>query len=259
MSTTTIGVTPPSAPQAGDLWWDSNSAQTFIWYVDGTSAQWVISVNHPGGIPAGVAGAPGYSGDERGLESIYDAVQIQLPGLTTDVAAMAIWSSVETFYIKSTYRRELVSWVLNPGDNVLQFDPFDINWRVNRILDFRGLANFVIMPPGKVTDTSPSPPDSTRQGLALLVLKPGSLATELPYDVMSTYWETLVSGALHRLCLQPGKPYSDLNAAQIHGRLYRSGIASARADVQAGYVRDGSSWSYPYFATGGRANGRQGL
>ena len=64
---------------------------------------------------------------------------------------------------------------------------------------------------------------------------------------------------LYRLHLQPGKPYSDMAAAQIQGRMYRSGIASARADAQAGHLRDAQAWSYPYFSTGGRADGRQGL
>ena len=62
----------------------------------------------------------------------------------------------------------------------------------------------------------------------------------------------------HRLYMQPGKPYSDLGAARLHAMIYRVGIAAARADIQAGHVREGSSWFYPYFARGS-ANGQQRL
>lgn len=37
--------TPPSGPSPGDLWFDSVSGNTFIWYDDGTSQQWVAMSN----------------------------------------------------------------------------------------------------------------------------------------------------------------------------------------------------------------------
>lgn len=37
----TIGSTPPTNPAPGWLWWDTVSGQLFVWYDDGTSAQWV--------------------------------------------------------------------------------------------------------------------------------------------------------------------------------------------------------------------------
>ena len=42
-----VGDTPPPAPVQGDLWWDSTSAQLYIYYNDGSSAQWVIAVALP--------------------------------------------------------------------------------------------------------------------------------------------------------------------------------------------------------------------
>ena len=33
--------TVPSSPNAGDLWWDSDSGELKIYYNDGDSAQWV--------------------------------------------------------------------------------------------------------------------------------------------------------------------------------------------------------------------------
>lgn len=193
------------------------------------------------------------------VSRLFDNIQAQVPGVTTDVTSLVIWNTIEDFYIRSTYRREHVYWRLDPGESQIQFDPYDQNWRVCRFLDFKGLFKVKFIPPGTVLDLTWPTPDAQRDGEALLALKPKDINVELPYDLWTTYWETLQYGALSRLFMQPGKPYSDLNAAQVMGRQYRSGIASARAEAQAIHLRDGPTWHYPYFATGGRADGRSGL
>lgn len=38
---THVGTTPPASPVPGQLWFESDSGDTFIWYDDGNSAQWV--------------------------------------------------------------------------------------------------------------------------------------------------------------------------------------------------------------------------
>jgi hypothetical protein len=42
---------PPANPQVGNLWWDVNGGQLYIWYNDGTSAQWVVA-NTTAGSPS---------------------------------------------------------------------------------------------------------------------------------------------------------------------------------------------------------------
>jgi len=44
----TVSDTPPASPQSGDLWFDALSTQMFLWYVDPTSAQWVVAINETG-------------------------------------------------------------------------------------------------------------------------------------------------------------------------------------------------------------------
>jgi hypothetical protein len=53
-----INNAPPTNPLDGALWWDTNSGNMFIYYDDGTSAQWVVAVN------LGTGGAPGAEGPE---------------------------------------------------------------------------------------------------------------------------------------------------------------------------------------------------
>jgi hypothetical protein len=207
------------------------------------------------------------SGDEflqlgDDITRLFDNVQATVPGVTTDMVSMVVWNTIEDFYQRSTIRREHVYWCLEPGKTVLDFDPYDKprhTWRVCRFLGFTGLSNFKITPPGRVVDLSCPPPDSQRQGEAYLALKPDNLQTLLPYDVLTNYFEVLYSGACYRLYLQSGKPYTNPQAGGMFARIYRAGVASARAEAQAHHLRDGNSWHFPYFATGGRANGRAGL
>ena len=41
----TVGATPPASPNPGALWWDSVGGQLYVWYDDGSTKQWVISVS----------------------------------------------------------------------------------------------------------------------------------------------------------------------------------------------------------------------
>ena len=52
----TVSDTAPSSPSSGDLWFNSTSLKTFVYYADGSSSQWLPS--NPVGLrgPAGLAG-----------------------------------------------------------------------------------------------------------------------------------------------------------------------------------------------------------
>ena len=51
--TASVGDNAPGNPDNGDLWWDSSTGQMYIYYVDGSSNQWV-SISNPGEIGPGV-------------------------------------------------------------------------------------------------------------------------------------------------------------------------------------------------------------
>ena len=53
----TVGSTdePPATPVPGQLWFESDTGRTFIWYDDGTSAQWVLQ-SDPGVLAQGGSG-----------------------------------------------------------------------------------------------------------------------------------------------------------------------------------------------------------
>jgi hypothetical protein len=59
--TTDTSDTAPASPADGDLWWDSNTGQLMVYYVDINGGQWVeASTGSPG--PDGATGPTGYTG-----------------------------------------------------------------------------------------------------------------------------------------------------------------------------------------------------
>jgi hypothetical protein len=59
-----IGDDPPASPIVGQTWWESDTGNSYIYYNDGNSSQWVpshVGVQGPIG-PQGPAGAPGPAG-----------------------------------------------------------------------------------------------------------------------------------------------------------------------------------------------------
>ena len=55
-----ISATAPASPSAGDLWWDSDNGNLYIYYDDGTSQQWVAA-NGPQ-VFVGTSAPAGYQG-----------------------------------------------------------------------------------------------------------------------------------------------------------------------------------------------------
>jgi hypothetical protein len=284
-STISVGDSPPLGPNVGDGWWDSVSGQLFLWFGPDASGsyQWVPAVNQPGapgpGIgPQGPMGPPGRPGRDTGdpvlpnvpipecdrgvclnnLEAVYDQVQMQMPGVTFDVVRQQVWNAIGDFYMRSTYRREHVYWQMNPGVNTLSFDPWDSHWRVYRFLEFRGIPRVKFEPPGRIRDLAWPLPDTTRNGEVLIALRPSCHDAPLGDDFWFMWFDTIVAGAMSRLFLQPGKPYSDAGMGRVQAGLFSSGVAQARALVQAMFVTEGTPWRFPYFAYGRSKNGGWG-
>ena len=66
---TTVSDPPPAPNAVGDLWWDSGTTgQLYVWYDDGSSAQWVIA-NTPVVGPPGTGGGGGGGIDDAPVDN----------------------------------------------------------------------------------------------------------------------------------------------------------------------------------------------
>jgi hypothetical protein len=98
---TAISDTAPSSPSAGNLWWNSNTAQLYIYYNDGDSAQWVTAARGP----AGPQGPAGPMGPAAILSDQTVSATTHYPTLTTVIngtATSLVVSSTKMSFVPST-------------------------------------------------------------------------------------------------------------------------------------------------------------
>jgi len=67
----------------------------------------------------------------------------------------------------------------------------------------------------------------------------------IPDDIVDGHFDTILSGLLERMMLQPSKPYSNPQLASYHGHRFRQGMSAARAELAHGGVFGGQAWRFP--------------
>lgn len=195
----------------------------------------------------------GYLGDDPNLTRLLDNVQSVVPGAILSQVNLAAWNAIEEFYLRSTVRRELLQWQMQPGVQQIDFNPYDAEWLVSWVLAVTGLASYRIEAPGTLIDRNF--PYERRYGSVLLALKPVSFKSLPASELWVQWFETILAGTLFKLFEQPAKPWSSLPLAQIHGKRFRLGIMRARGIAQQNFTSNGSSWVFP--RSQGFANGRR--
>ena len=84
----------------------------------------------------------------------------------------------------------------------------------------------------------PIPKDTARLALTMRVaLKPTRTSTSIDDFIFEEYAEIIANCAIARLCLSPGKPYTNMNLAGARNALFISGLNVARDRSVRGYVR----------------------
>jgi len=185
------------------------------------------------------------------FDRLYSNIYAELPDVPHTQVQLALWNTLEEFFIQSTTRREHVFWQMAPGISWVDFNPFDGDWDVAWILNYTGLYYGKIEPPSLLRDLTPPPVDARRTGQAWLALKPKDFLSDVGSLVWSQWFNYIKAGTLTGLYGQPGKPYSSPQLATFYGRRFRSGIVHARSFAAMQYT-DGSAWRFPYFASGRR-------
>jgi hypothetical protein len=184
------------------------------------------------------------------IERLYDHVQAILPGVTLSLLQMMAWGAIEEFAIRSTYFREQVSWSMAIGVSTVNFNPHSADMQVCWVLGQDGLWQWQVNPPGELVDLRT--PTTARTGTALLALKPTSFDANLPNEMWTNWFETILDGTLFRLFGMPGKPWASPQLAQYHGARFRQGINRARDVATRNWSNQQAPWTFPYFAAGRR-------
>jgi hypothetical protein len=102
----------------------------------------------------------------------------------------------------------------------------------------RGDPRFYIQKDARSFTVYPVPSETTRLSLTMRVaLKPTRSAQTIDDLIFEEYAEIIGHGAITRLALSPGKPYTNPQLATARFGLYAAGLNVARDRAQKGYVR----------------------
>jgi hypothetical protein len=192
-------------------------------------------------------------GSDPDIERIYDNVQATMPAITLPLIKIALWNTIEEFAIRSTYFRDpKVYWTMGIGVSSVSFNPYSADMLVCWVTEQNGLPQWRVDAPSTLIDLMD--PTAVRTGWATLVLKPVSLDSNIPSELWSTWFETVLDGTLFRLYGLPAKPWSSPQLAQYHGTRFRMGMNRARDISNRANSNQQGSWSFPYFGKGRRKN-----
>lgn len=197
-----------------------------------------------------------------------DYVLPQVPGCTQEMALLEIKNTIIDFCEKSlileqdadplTVINGISDYDLEPPRNYLVVKIMKA-WYKGQLLDpyspdqvetpsvynqnsgylvNRGDPRFFIQKDARSFSLYPIPKETARLALTMRVaVKPTRASTEIEDVIFEDYAEIIGHGAVSRLALSPGKPYSNRQLAADKQSLYIAGLNVARDRAQKGYVR----------------------
>jgi hypothetical protein len=207
-----------------------------------------------------------------------DYVMPYVPGATVELATLEIKKTCIEFCEKTLIIQrdhDPVTVIAGIGD--YDFDPPISNHLVTKIMKMWFKANeMTAVNPDEVTDPTiyntgfagavptntqpanyfqkdertftiyPRPKDTSSSALTMRVaLKPSRSAILVEDVLLEDYAEEIGAGAIARLMMSPGKPYSSPNSGAIYQAKYVQGINAARQRAVRGYVRSDSRIQIP--------------
>lgn len=102
----------------------------------------------------------------------------------------------------------------------------------------QGDPRFYIQKDARSFSVYPIPDKTSANAITMRVaLKPTRSATSIDDIIYEEYAEIVGRGAVSRLALSPGKPYSNPQLASVSNAFYVAGLNVARDRAQKGYVR----------------------
>lgn len=200
--------------------------------------------------------------------SFLDYVLPHVPGCTQEMALLEIKNTIIDFCEKSLILQadaDPITTIANIADYDLEpprdrlvvkimkvwfkkdlLDPYApdevdtpsiYNQRSGAVVN-KGDPRFYIQKDARTFSVYPIPDKTSASAITMRVaLKPTRSATTIDDLIYEEYAETVGRGAVSRLALSPGKPYSDDKLAAVSNALYTAGLNVARDRAQKGYVR----------------------
>lgn len=113
------------------------------------------------------------------------------------------------------------------------------------------ITNFIYCPSPGTIRFKPVPTETITDGLvaAVAYMPPLAPTSSTIDDLFVSHWyEHILNGIKGRMMAMPGKPWSNIQLAAVHQRMYKSGISNARDTALKRYSKAETSWAFPRWA-----------
>lgn len=187
------------------------------------------------------------------FDRLMNTIRPHLPGAVDEAIKQELFLTCDEFFSRSNVWRETVDVEQRAGEDTATLMPF--MGRIKRLmavlLDGRPMYGAIISDPETIKFRHRADTDRVLQAvIALTVNDP--LTREafpvVPWQIIESYQDVLISGILARMMAQTSKPYTNLPLANYHQSRFKGGTSRARNEVNEGETYASSNWRFPRFA-----------
>lgn len=184
------------------------------------------------------------------FDRLMNTIRPHLPGAIDDAIKQELFLTCDEFFNRSNAWRETIDVTQRADKDTAGFMPF--SGRVKRLMavqdDGRVVRGVHISGPETLKFRNKVSADTTYQAtFALTVNDPLSRDAfpVVPWHLVESYQDVLISGILARMMSQMNKPYTNLPLATFHLSRFKGGASRARNEANEGETYGSSNWRFP--------------
>lgn len=200
------------------------------------------------------------------LDRVMDNIRIKAPSVLDGVVHMELFNTFSDFFNKTNIWQEEIPLEVTSVNtrgttaDIVPTEGLILRYMWSRNAD--GIYRRMVMAvPGTVTfvDVTNAPETWTicvSKTVTDPVSRSGTLEgiPRVPDWVVTRYFDGIIAGALHRLMMQPAKPYTNPTMATYYSRVYNNSVASAKSEALHQNLMEGQTWRYPQGFSTSRLN-----
>jgi hypothetical protein len=178
-----------------------------------------------------------------------------LPGSLDSAILLEFYNVLDRFFRDSSIWIEDVPFDVNatdPAGTIYYIEPESVSVivRLMGVVNADGIrrSNVVMDTPGEITLlTPPGNAETYAATVALSIIDPVQRDgyPEFPEWILQQFGLGLLHGVIANMMAQPAKPYSNVQLAPAHGKIYRTAVSQAGTFALHRNVHNAQTWMFP--------------
>lgn len=189
------------------------------------------------------------------FDRLMTTIRPHLPGALDEAIRQELFFACHEFFERTDVWTEDQSFTVLRDTDFGEIMPF--SGRVVRLLgvefegrSVRGVTLSEFDSTGTAKVKMPHKETTTHEYIARVSLTVSDPLTRdaypiVPVEIVTRYTEALMHGILGRMMMQPSKPYTNLQLAQVHTVKFRGEMSRARNEKKEGNTAGSQAWAFP--------------